>query len=146
MSESPQPTDAEQPAESPGDQPGDRSNDASGDQPDSRSVDPSADQPAGRSNDPGIVVAVVRSGGIAGISRRWRVEIAASDSTDAESWIALIERCPWDADTESSDGADRFMWSIRARTPHERRERELPDAAVSGPWRELVDAVRAASA
>jgi hypothetical protein len=114
MSESPQPTDAEQPAES--------------------------------SGDPGIIVAVVRSGGIAGISRRWRVEIAASDSADADTWIALIERCPWDADTESSTGADRFMWSIRARTPHERRERELPDAAVSGPWRDLVDAVRAASA
>lgn len=93
-----------------------------------------------------VAVAVVRSGGIAGIPRRWRVEIAASDSVDAESWIALIERCPWNDDLENSTGADRYVWSIRARTPSERRERELPDAALSGAWRDLVDAVRAASA
>lgn len=138
MSESPQPIDAEQPAESSGESPDDRPGDMSGER--------SGDHAGERSTAAGIVVAVVRSGGIAGISRRWRVEIAASDSADAETWIALIDRCPWDADAESSTGADRFMWSIRARTPHERRERELPDAAVSGPWRELVDAVRAASA
>lgn len=91
-----------------------------------------------------VVVLVVRSGGIAGISRRWRVEASSTD--DADQWIARIDRCPWDAELDDPTGADRFVWSIRARTPSERRERELPDAAVSGPWRELVDAVRAASA
>ena len=89
-----------------------------------------------------VVIAVVRTGGIAGIRRQWRVE-AASD--DAVEWVDLIDRCPWDQETESGRGADRFMWSIRARTPSERRERELPDSALDGPWRALVDAVRAAS-
>ncbi|MBO0980637.1 hypothetical protein IPV10_08715 [Microbacterium sp. SD291] len=88
------------------------------------------------------MIAVVRTGGIAGIRRRWKVE---PEPAEAGDWIALIERCPWDESPEGS-GADRFVWSIRVRTPSERREQELPDDALDGPWRELVDAVRAASA
>ncbi|WP_349885400.1 protealysin inhibitor emfourin [Microbacterium sp. WHRI 7836] len=90
-----------------------------------------------------VVIAVVRTGGIAGIRRQWRVE---AEPDDAVEWIDLIDRCPWDQEPDGSVGADRFMWSIRARTPSERRERELPDSALDGPWRALVDAVRAASA
>ncbi|MCB8043840.1 hypothetical protein JM654_05100 [Microbacterium oxydans] len=89
-----------------------------------------------------VVIAVVRTGGIAGIRRQWRVE---AEPDDAVEWIGLIDRCPWDQEPDGSVGADRFMWSIRARTPSERRERELPDSALDGPWRALVDAVRAAS-
>ena len=89
-----------------------------------------------------VVIAVVRTGGIAGIRRQWRVEAEPDDTVE---WIDLIDRCPWDQEPDGSVGADRFMWSIRARTPSERRERELPDSALDGPWRALVDAVRAAS-
>lgn len=89
-----------------------------------------------------VVVAVVRSGGIAGIRRQWRVE---PDPADISEWIAMIDSCPWDDDTDADTGADRFVWLIRARTPSERRERELPDSALDGPWRELVEAVRAAA-
>ncbi|MFS0853231.1 hypothetical protein [Microbacterium sp. 179-I 3D4 NHS] len=89
-----------------------------------------------------VVIAVVRSGGIAGVPRRWRVEASADGAAD---WIDRIDRCPWDAEIESSPGADRFQWTIRARTPSERREREIPDGALSGPWLDLVEAVRAAS-
>lgn len=139
MSESPRPSDAEQADTEPSGA-GQRGAGPADTEP------PGAEQAdAGHSTTP-VAVAVVRSGGIAGLSRRWRVEIDASDSTDAETWIALIDRCPWNDDVESSTGADRYVWSIRARTPSERRERELPDAALSGAWRDLVDAVRAASA
>lgn len=102
-----------------------------------------AGDPAGRParNAARVVIAVVRTGGIAGIRRRWRVE---PDPDEAGDWIALIERCPWD-EAPGGSGADRFVWSIRVRTPSERREQELPDDALDGPWRELVDAVRAAS-
>ncbi len=93
--------------------------------------------------DPQVVVAVVRSGGIAGIRRQWRVE---PDPADAPEWITMIESCPWDADGDPTTGADRYVWMIRVRTPSERRERELPDSALDGPWRDLVDAVRAAAA
>lgn len=89
-----------------------------------------------------VVVAVVRSGGIAGIRRQWRVEPEPAETSE---WIAMIDNCPWDADADADAGADRFVWLIRARTPSERRERELPDSALDGPWRDLVDAVRAAA-
>jgi len=89
-----------------------------------------------------VVIAVVRSGGLAGIRRQWHVE---AEPPDAEEWIGLIDSCPWDDDVDAPPGADRFVWSIRARTPSERRERELPDSAVDGPWRTLIDAVREAA-
>ncbi|WP_067196498.1 protealysin inhibitor emfourin [Microbacterium sp. XT11] len=89
-----------------------------------------------------VVIAVVRTGGIAGLRRRWRVE---RDPADAEDLIALIDSCPWDSEPAAATGADRFVWSIRARTPEHQHEQELPDAALDGPWRDLVDAVRAAS-
>lgn len=89
-----------------------------------------------------VVIAVVRSGGVAGIRRQWRVE---AEAPDADDWITLIDSCPWDQETDAPGGADRFVWSIRVRTPSERRERELRDSEVDGPWRALVDAVRAAS-
>lgn len=90
-----------------------------------------------------VVIAVVRTGGIAGIRRKWRVE---PDAAQTHRWIAMIESCPWDDETDADAGADRFVWVIRVRTPSEERERELPDSALDGPWRDLVEAVRAASA
>ncbi len=92
--------------------------------------------------DDAVVIAVVRSGGIAGIRRRWRI---AAPTDEAGEWIALIDSCPWDSPAPESTGADRFVWSIHVRTPSERREQDVPDAALDGPWRALVDAVRAAS-
>jgi hypothetical protein len=90
-------------------------------------------------NDTRLVVIVVRTGGVGGIRRRWKAEPA---DDEAPHWIALIEQCPWDAPTEADAGADRFVWSIRARTPDAHRERELPDSELAGPWRDLVAAVR----
>lgn len=89
-----------------------------------------------------VVIAVVRMGGIAGIRRQWRIE---AEPTEADHWIALIDSCPWDDEPDAERGADRFVWRIRARTPDERRERELPDSVLDGPWRALVDAVRDAA-
>lgn len=94
-----------------------------------------------RPTDADVVIAVVRTGGIAGIRRRWRVE---AEPAAADEWITLIDRCPWDDDADATTGADRFVWSIQARTPAVRRERELPDSALAGPWLALVQAVREA--
>lgn len=86
------------------------------------------------------MVVVVRSGGILGRSTRW---VAKPDESDRDQWLTLIERCPWNEDPAArSPGADRYLWSIRATMSGERREQEVPDAALDGPWRELVDAVR----
>jgi hypothetical protein len=90
-----------------------------------------------------IVVAVVRTGGIAGLRRRWRVE---PEPEQAPQWVALVERCPWDEQTDAAArpdaSADRYVWSIHAVLREEQRERVVPDTQLHGAWRELVDAVR----
>ena len=95
--------------------------------------------------DPVVTVTVTRTGGIAGLRRKWRAE-AGED--DADTWIALIGECPWDAVQlqRFAAGADRFMWSIDAQCgPDEQRQAELADSDVQGPWQELIDAVREAA-
>lgn len=96
---------------------------------------------ADQGGDAPVVVDVVRTGGIGGIRRTWRAESVGDDSA---RWIALIDRCAWDAPIEQAPGADRYMWTVRARVPGRECARELPDSSLSGAWRELVDAVRAA--
>lgn len=93
-------------------------------------------------NDAPIVIVVIRTGGIAGRRRHWQVEPPRDESP---RWVTLIEECPWDAPVAESRGADRYVWSIRVRTPEDSRERDLPDGELSGPWRELVEAVRGAA-
>lgn len=90
-----------------------------------------------------LVIVVVRTGGIAGIRRGWEVH---PDETEADQWVELVERCPWDEPAPEQPGADRYVWIIRAELADERREREIPDASLDGPWKALVDAVRSAGA
>ncbi len=87
-----------------------------------------------------IVIAVVRSGGIAGLRRRWRAEPAPEVTPQ---WVALVERCPWDERIDdATTGADRYVWSIHARLHSQQLEQVVPDTQLEGAWRELVDAVR----
>jgi len=85
---------------------------------------------------PAVAIRVTRSGGVAGMLRVWMVE-----SVEPDGWRPLVDACPWDDGAEAG-GADRFVWRIEVRAPEPSREAELPDAAVRGPWRELVDRVR----
>lgn len=90
-------------------------------------------------------ITVQRSGGIAGIERVWSVQAATPD--DRNQWQSLVEACPWDelpasaADAGSNSQPDRFVYSIRA---GERRA-TLPERDLTGPWRTLVDTMRAAA-
>lgn len=96
-----------------------------------------------RDPEPSVAVAVIRTGGFAGLRREWRAEPPADE---ADHWVGLIERCPWDAaDAFDPTSADRFQWCIRAQTGVRRHEAELADRAVTGPWRDLVDEVRRVS-
>ena len=133
---------------------------------------------------PAVEVDVARTGGVAGITRRWS---AQPPESEASEWISLIDRCPWTqapspvdvdvdgvgaqdpsattatdrsrsrADAPAADertGAaptappraptpDGFVWFIRATwSGADPREAELPDDAVVGAWRDLIDAVR----
>lgn len=87
-----------------------------------------------------VIVVVTRTGGFAGLRKAWRAEPLPEE---ASAFVELIRQCPWD-DAEASDptSADRFQWSITARCGAQEREAELADARLTGPWRDLVDAVR----
>lgn len=89
-----------------------------------------------------VVIAVIRTGGLTGVPRQWRV---APAEPDAEGWVSLVEQCPWDEPVEIDQRSrDRYVWRIEVRMPEEEREREMPESALVGAWRELVEAVRAA--
>jgi hypothetical protein len=93
-------------------------------------------------------IKVERSGGLAAVTRVWTVD-AQSDS-DLSQWQPLVEACPWDAVPSTPRAAaaafeapqpDRFIYSISAG----QRRAALPEQAVTGPWRVLVDTARAAA-
>ncbi|TLM85705.1 hypothetical protein FDW83_04880 [Pseudarthrobacter sp. NamE2] len=92
-------------------------------------------------------ISVERTGGIAAMTRVWTVD--ARSETAISQWQPIVEACPWDAVPRTPRAAaefagnqpDRFMYSIRA---GERRA-ALPERAVTGPWRVLVDRTREAA-
>lgn len=89
-----------------------------------------------------VAVTVTRTGGFAGLRRAWHAE---ADTAEAPQWISLIDGCPWnDVEPEPATGADRFAWHVDARYGESARQAALSDPDVQGPWRELIDAVRAA--
>ncbi len=81
-------------------------------------------------------VLVVRSGGFAGITRRWEVDL--DEAPDRDEWLALIETLPWNERPADPGGMDRFSYRIRC----SRHQIVLPEGALTGPWRELVDRVQ----
>lgn len=119
---------------------------------------PTADEPRGDPAAPPreVEVDVARTGGFAGMTRRWSAQPAGDEASD---WITLLDRCPWDetapaepaarAPARPGPVADGFVWWISAtwsETPAqvaERREAELREDEVTGAWRDLVEAVRA---
>jgi hypothetical protein len=110
-------------------------------------ADPAGDErPVSSSAASPVEIAIARTGGFAGLTRRWT---ARPREEEATWWISLIDRCPWDdltGDTAARTApvADGFVWSIRARWPDDHaREAELPEDAITGAWRDLVEAVRA---
>lgn len=92
-----------------------------------------------------VAVTVTRSGGIAGMRRTWR---AQPDPAQSRQWIALLDDCPWDAADPARpiapSGADRYVWHVDARCGEAAREAALAEPEVRGPWRDLIEAVRAA--
>jgi hypothetical protein len=82
-------------------------------------------------------VVVARSGGVTGIVVRWVVDLG--EGPEYSDWIVLIEACPWDDEPDDPPAPDRFLYLIRANG----RRVTLPEQRVQGPWRELVDRVRA---
>ncbi len=95
-------------------------------------------------------VTVARSGGIAGLTRRWWV---TAPPREPETWIELVESCPWEAvnalaigESAAPSGADRFTWTIEADLAGRSHRAVVPESRAHGPWRALIDAVRGAEA
>lgn len=93
-------------------------------------------------------ISVERSGGIAALTRVWTVN--AETESDRNQWQPIVEACPWDAVPKTPRAAaarfsdaqpDRFIYSIKAG----QRRAALPEQAVTGPWRVLVDSTRQAA-
>jgi hypothetical protein len=133
--------------------------DAAAGPPDAGATDAaSRDEPAEDTPGRELRITVARSGGVAGISPQWTV--TASEEADVDSWLSLVESCPWDApdpaDAPSASGTgtgtgpigggvDRFVYTIRVFLPTaEERDARVPEKRLDGPWRDLVDRVKAA--
>ena len=108
--------------------------------PDSR-IPPEA---AAEENAPVVCVRVARSGGVAGLTRRWQV---LAPPRDPARWLALVAQCPWEAAAAAADtaanGADRFTWTIEAELDGGTRRAVVGEEQARGPWRTMIDAVRA---
>jgi hypothetical protein len=90
-----------------------------------------------------IAISVSRSGGMAGLSRTWTVTV--SDDDEAEpAWQSLVDACPWDQSDDSQNTQqqpDRYVYLIVANS----HRAHVPEQAVTGPWRALLDQVKEAS-
>jgi hypothetical protein len=85
-------------------------------------------------------VTVTRSGGFAGLSVAWTVRI--EEQPDEDQWRELLDRLPWGGSGPASDEPDRYVYRVR----FARHEAVIPEKALTGPWRELVDRVKEAGA
>lgn len=89
-------------------------------------------------------ITVSRSGGVAGRAPRWSVMV--TEENDVDSWLSLVESCPWDvADSGAAGEPDRFVYTIRVLQPDHERDARVPERALEGPWAELVARVKDAS-
>ncbi|EMY34730.1 hypothetical protein D477_008178 [Arthrobacter crystallopoietes BAB-32] len=84
-------------------------------------------------------IAVRRTGGFAGLTMRWAVDVTQPELGDI--WMPLIESCPWEDVPDLANQPDRYMYSISAGE----RNATLPEREVTGPWRDLVDRTRDAA-
>lgn len=75
-----------------------------------------------------ITVRVIRSGGVAGITREWTILL------DEDDWNRLLDEAP----EPDAGRADRFVYRVRAL----RHEVVIPESRLDGPWRDLVERAR----
>jgi hypothetical protein len=92
-----------------------------------------------------VRIEVTRSGGFAGITRAWTLEVSSAEAE--QRWLPLAEA---EAGGERQDSApspgsgghrDRFTYRISVGYV----EVQLPESRLQDPWRELVERARAAS-
>ncbi|MEN0102587.1 protealysin inhibitor emfourin [Curtobacterium sp. RRHDQ66] len=83
-------------------------------------------------------IVVRRSGGVAGLTRGWRVDTESCD--DPDGWYDLVDALPREPPVRRRGRVpDDFEWTITvARTTV-----RMPGSQLDGQWAALVDRVRA---
>jgi hypothetical protein len=83
-------------------------------------------------------VHVVRTGGFAGLAREWLA------SGPPDEWLPLVDACPWRSVPKDPVSRDRFVYEITVRAPRRKRHATVPEAALTGPWKDLVERAQSA--
>ena len=83
-------------------------------------------------------IEVSRSGGFAGLTRTWSVEVSSTEAE--ERWLPLLEKVGSSSGIEDPQ-RDRYVYHIAIGY----REVTVTESAVEGPWKELVEWVKTAS-
>lgn len=84
---------------------------------------------------------ISRTGGFAGLSRRWSTSVDPADPP----WHELLHRLPWDDVGREAPGVDRFVYVVTFEPrPEEvpQRRCEIPEHRFTGAWQELLERVR----
>ncbi|NJC23516.1 putative secreted protein [Arthrobacter pigmenti] len=78
-------------------------------------------------------IVVSRSGGFAGITRTWSVDVSSDEAQ--ERWLPLLDQVE---DFDDDAQRDRYVYRISVGY----REVTVTESAVQGPWKELVERVK----
>jgi hypothetical protein len=92
---------------------------------------------------PLVRLELVRSGGIAGLTRRWVVDVERLAPDERRGWEALVRAARLDAGpgAERGRGADRFVYRLMVERDGRREQHELAEETLSGGARALVERV-----
>ena len=80
-------------------------------------------------------ISVTRSGGVAGLTRTWVVNV--DEQPDPDDWRALVSAMPWNSRAPQPRHPDRYVYSIRWS-----RYRMVLSETDLGQWKSLIDRVR----
>lgn len=82
-------------------------------------------------------IVVRRTGGIAGMTRSWRVD--TESGADPDGWAALVDGLPRATPARPQQVRDDFAWTITVASTTV----TVPGSQLDGPWAALVERVRA---
>ncbi|OUM41825.1 protealysin inhibitor emfourin [Arthrobacter sedimenti] len=87
-------------------------------------------------------IEITRSGGFAGLTRTWSIEVSRTEAE--ERWLPLAEAEAGGTDAESGPGLQRDRFTYRIAIGY--TEVHLSESRLDDPWRELIERARATDA
>jgi hypothetical protein len=83
-------------------------------------------------------IELVRSGGVAGVTRRWSLDSADLSPKEAAEFEPLLAALD-DAPAAAPPGADRFQYELRVTRGEQTRTVTLHEGAIPAELRPLID-------